>query len=325
MAEWKEYKRNDKVFFFNTATKKSQWTKPEEMIEYEKTKEETKEHAIWAIRKDRFGRTTYFNKETNDSTMAKPYDLWSEEEKAKKREEDALIIKAAEEKARLEREAKKRKKGPKMVAWLAEFKKIQTPGAKVPALVEKLTKGQELVLPCPGMVFGSVLAQFTSRKEVKDYEARRVSAPPVVPIEGPSLLRALLSATLGVAQHHPSTPKTFLPTKILHIVARYCVQDFFLFDNFLTIPTNPSHPRYPRWYGDNKFLGDDMKSIGWDERCVQLQPYLDIHKARQEEMEKEDAIKEPRCSDEAWTKFWTDKFKYKEEMNLLKRRKKLGF
>eukprot|EP00808_Paulinella_micropora_P009434 g5508.t1 len=234
MAEWKKYERNGKTFFFNTLTKKSQWTKPPEMEEYEKTNKKEEENSVWQVRKDRFGRTSYFNKETSETTLSKPYEIWTDEEKAAKRKQDEELLRAEEERKRKEREAKRRKKGPKAIALLAEYKKIQDDNKAEAPGVAKLKASASKCLPCPGLVVGQVVEIYKKRDgtDVKDYDGRRVSLPKPSTGEGVALMKALYAATLGVAQHDPTTPKTYLSIKLLHLISIYCVDELVMFENF---------------------------------------------------------------------------------------------
>lgn len=333
MAEWRKLTRKGKTFYYNTKTKTSKWTKPAEMEEYEKEQEEKKKNEVWIVRKDRFGRQSYYNKKTKESTLSKPFELWTEEEKQAKRKKDAEILAAEKARKKAEREAKRRKKGPKAKALLLIYEKIQKPdpGGSASDALEKVKlfkklRSQSSLLPCPGLVFGSLVEHYKSRdgSDVKDYDSRRIAAQVEKKNGSTDFYEVLRAATLGLGQplRHPIQ---YLPSRVLHTVTLYCRDDFYLHENYVAIPTNPAHEQYPLWYGKEKCLGDDLKSIGWDARRVPLEDCLKQQEARQKVLEAADASKEPICTDEQWIKFWGEKFKLKEEMNLLRRRKKLGF
>jgi len=80
MGDWFTYFTADqRPYYYNVVTKKTQWIKPQEIVDKEKKQKEWEEKLkadpIWEKKKDRFGREIYYNKETKQSHMEKP-DHW---------------------------------------------------------------------------------------------------------------------------------------------------------------------------------------------------------------------------------------------------------
>jgi len=199
---------------------------------------------------------------------------------------------------------------------------------KVPETVEKVRGGKEPLLPLPGMIAGTETIYYgnkTAKFNLESYETRRILMPTYLteknsdkeipetdPRYGERLSETLFHLSLQWTQGGENNKQWDL--KILHIISLYVVPNFFVVDNFITLPANPMDALFEIRYYKQGNPQDDLLKCGYTERRVSAEPYLERHAKRQAELEAADDKKEPICSDEQWIGFWSKKMKVKEEM-----------
>jgi len=336
MGDWFTYLTGDqRPYYYNAVTKKTQWIKPQEIVDKEKKQKEWEEKLkadpIWEKKKDRFGREIYYNKETKQSHMEKPEHWWTEEEKEAK--------KAIEKKLKEEEEAKKRaaealerRLQPKVKGIIGELVKLAE--AQKDESVKKLKEAKEPALPLPGLIVKgsdenlSPLYKKGTFNLDEVYHSRRVPLPaflthtdtkeldPSDPRFGEQFCSTLflLSLHLSGSDNEHINNKRQWDIKILHIIGLYVLDNFFLMDNLLTIPVNPMDALFDVRYYKQSNVYDDLAECGYTDRRVSLESYQMESEQKQKLIEEEDEKKKPICTDEQWNTFWSHKAKLKAEM-----------
>lgn len=157
------------------------------------------------------------------------------------------------------------------------------------------------------------LPTFLTKKEGEDTKDSLLD--PTDPRYGENLCQTLflLSLELNAHDQHINSKRQW-DIKILHIISLYVLDQFFLVDNFLTIPANPMDALFDvRYYKQGNPL-EDLQNCGYTDRRVFLEPYLEASNKRQAELEEADNTKKPLCTDEQWAAWWSHKAKLKAEM-----------
>jgi len=339
MADWATYYTSDqppRPYYYNTVTKKTQWIKPQEVVEKDKKlkefEESLKSDPIWEKKKDRFGRETYYNKETKQSHLEKPEHWWTEDEKEAKRKAIEKKKKEEEEAKKKAAEALERRLQPQVKAIIGELKKLTV--SHTEENVKKLKEAKEPALPLAGLTAkgqDEAIGPLYKRGafNLDDvYNARRVPLPAFLTHEhkesdsinfddprfGEELCQILFHVSLHWTTNEHINSKRQWDLKLLHIISLYVSDQFFLVDNFFTIPANPMDALFEVRYYQQGYPLVDLEKSGYQERRVQLEPYREASEKRQTELEEADQVKSPICTDEQWITWWSHKAKIKAEM-----------
>lgn len=329
---WKPVPHKGRVYYYNSKTKQSVWTKPNEIkLREEKLQEwetELAKDPVWRMAKDRFKRDVYINKVTKEKTFDKPKHWWTQDEIDFERKINEGKQRVEDEKRRKRKEARWAKIKPRIRKAMQELKSSLE--SSVPASVDKLKKKSEHpMFPCFGMSSDKkeeITSFFESDPLKQCYDARRVDQPPKVKIVGSQLIHAIFMASRrcdSITRRNKFLKGIQWPIRVVTVIARFCIGGQLKYENFITIPFKPADFSLNRWYFEHKsYLPDDRKFSGYDDRRVAGINYIIAYRARQKELEASDASKKPICSNAKWIAWWKKKAKLKaaEMMRLMKMR-----
>jgi len=126
-------------------------------------------------------------------------------------------------------------------------------------------------------------------------------------------------------RRHEPRRGTQWPVPPIVIIVRYCLCPMLLFDNMTVLPLRPSDFIINQWYYDGPHMNEDREMVGWLDRTVDEQVYIDASEKRHNELIAEDKTKKPICSDEDWGKWWISKRKLKAEMMRALKKRAMGY